>query len=225
MEGSCNLFVKENILHGVEDVRIEADGELADVAGTRVGIEDFVESLGVVGCRFDNLALFENKTDVIKGDALVDGRAVVLDDAFNAVFDGRAKDFTVWDVVFATTGDRADFLNREAQVSAFALDVNLVGLVHALLERSHAGYHARVVECADAEVEVFKGFAAHLGLLCHGRCWPAQDDPFGLIDAPINNGAQNFSGELGFFGRDVARFENVIGTTNRDIGVHFFHAG
>ena len=78
-----DLLVEEDVAHRVLDLRIEADGEFADVARAGVAIEDLVDGLGVVGRGLDDLALLEFKADVVEGDALVDGRGVVADHALD----------------------------------------------------------------------------------------------------------------------------------------------
>jgi hypothetical protein len=57
-------------------VRVEADGELADVARAGVGIEDFIGALRVVARGLDDLALLEGQLDVVERGAEVNRRRV-----------------------------------------------------------------------------------------------------------------------------------------------------
>jgi hypothetical protein len=51
----------------VRDVRVEADGELADVARALVGVEDLVELLRVaLAGGLDDLAVLEDEADVLE---------------------------------------------------------------------------------------------------------------------------------------------------------------
>ena len=43
MDRTEDLFVKEDIAHGLTDAGVDAERELSDVAGPLVGIEDLVE--------------------------------------------------------------------------------------------------------------------------------------------------------------------------------------
>jgi hypothetical protein len=144
--------------------------------------------------------------------------------ALDAFFNGAGKHFAVGDVAVAATGHGADVFDGEAEVCAGAFEVNLVGAVHERLECGHAGGHAAVVERADFEIEILERRSAHLGLLGHGGRGPAEDDPFGFVDAPVHD-RPHFSGdELHFFVRHIAHLGDVVAAADGDVGVHFFHA-
>lgn len=223
VEGACDFFVEEDIAHGFEDVGVEGDGEFADVAGTFVGIENFVEAFGVVACGIDDFAVFEFEVDIFEGAAFVDGRGVVGDVAVDAGFDGGGEDFAVWDVVVAAAGDCGDIFDGEFEVGGGGCDFDLVGFFHEGFEGFHTGGHAGVVEGADFEEEVFEGFGAGLGLLGHGVGGPAEDDPFGFIDTLVLGGFEGFESLSDGFWGDVGGFEDVVGAAEGDIGVHFLH--
>src|SRR5688572_12233460 len=93
MEGSGDLLVEEDVAHRVRDVRIKANGEFPDVARACVGIENLVQALRIVGGGLDDSALLENEPDVVERRAEIDGRRVVLDDAFDAVLHGAREHF------------------------------------------------------------------------------------------------------------------------------------
>src|SRR5262249_16192895 len=61
MEGAGDLLVEQNVAHWLQNVRIERDGELADVARPLVGIENLVELPGqpAAGFRLHHPALLE----------------------------------------------------------------------------------------------------------------------------------------------------------------------
>ena len=46
MEGAADFLVEEDVTHRLADDRVEAKGELADVACAFVAIEDLVELFG-----------------------------------------------------------------------------------------------------------------------------------------------------------------------------------
>lgn len=110
------------------------------------------------------------------------------------------------------------------EVGTGAFDVDAVGAVHEFFESGHAGLHAGVIEGADAEVEVFEGFGAHAGLLCHGGGRPTEDNPFGFLDAPVLNGAHDFCGEVEFIGWHVGVFKNILRAAEANVGLHVFDA-
>ena len=79
MEAAGDLLVKQNVLHRVGDMRVKADGELADVARAFIGVKDLVELLAVaLTGGFDDLAILEDEADVLEALAVVDGGRVVL---------------------------------------------------------------------------------------------------------------------------------------------------
>ena len=59
MEGAGDFFVKENIAHGLENVRVKANGEFTNVARAVIGIEYLVEALCIVTRGLDDLPVFE----------------------------------------------------------------------------------------------------------------------------------------------------------------------
>src|SRR5205085_12402239 len=105
------FFVEENVLHRLDAIRIEADRELADVTRTFVGVEHFVEALGIGAGGIHHFAVLENKTDIVVRDAAVDGRRVEVNDAVHAGADGRGEAFAIRDIRAAFTlfgGDALD---------------------------------------------------------------------------------------------------------------------
>ena len=76
METAANLFIKERILHWVEDMRVEAQGKFADIPGAFVGVEDSFEALLVVGGGVHNLPVLELQADPFKGKTFVEGGGV-----------------------------------------------------------------------------------------------------------------------------------------------------
>src|SRR5688500_10159071 len=60
VDGAGDLFVEENVLHGLRHVGVETDRELADVAGAFVGVEELGEPFGVgAGGLYDAAVLEE----------------------------------------------------------------------------------------------------------------------------------------------------------------------
>ena len=112
----------------MEDLAIEADGEFADVAGSFVGVEDAVDGFGVVSGGLDDFAFGEFEADAVEGDALVDGGGVVGDDPFDGVADWGGEAFAVGDIFFAAAGFGLDACDAEAEVGAWAGDVDLKNL-------------------------------------------------------------------------------------------------
>ncbi len=220
VEAAGDFLVEEDIAHGVEDLAIEADGEFADVAGSLVGVEDAVDGLGVVSGGLDDFAFGELEADAVEGDALVDGGGVVGDDPFDGVADWGGEAFAVGDVFFAAAGFGLDACDAEAEVGVWAGDVDLVGLVHEFFEGVHAWFEGGVVEEADAEVEVFEGFGAHVVELSHGGIGPAEDAPFGFLDAMVHDRAHFAHDELHAFGGDVGAFGDVVAAADGDVGLH-----
>ena len=158
MKAAGDLLVEQNVLHCVGDVRVKADGELADVARAFIGVEDLVELLAVALARgFDDLAVLEDQADVLEALAVVDGGRVVLQHAVDTVAYGRGEALAVGDVLLAAAGNDADVFDGKCQISfAWSLDVHFVGLAHAVREWRAGSVHFRVIDAADLEVEVFE---------------------------------------------------------------------
>ena len=116
-------------------------------------------------------------------------------------------------------------LMRETEIRAGAFDLDLVGFVHQLLEGVHRGDERLVVEQADVEVEFFERLGAHAGLLGHGRRWPAQDAPLGLLHAVVEHRAHVFHRQAHAVRRHVGVFGDVGAAADGDVGVHVLHLG
>ena len=98
MEAAADFLVEESVLHGGVDVRIDTEGELADIAGAFIGVKDVVEFLCLICCGFDNFSVLEFEPDIVVGDALVDGRCVIGDDAIDRFPYGSRIHFAIRDV-------------------------------------------------------------------------------------------------------------------------------
>ena len=186
VETAGDLLVKENVFHGLENVRIKTNGELAHIARALVGVEDaFKQRLvarGAVGLY--DLAFGKFKADAFETISVVQGGRVVLQNAFNAVAHGRGEDLAVWNIAVAATGDNANVLDTEAQIGgAGALDVHLVGALHALHQRRGGAVHCGVVQRAHAEIKVLKVLRVALRKLRHACSGPAQNAPTRVVDS------------------------------------------
>ena len=70
MERAGNLLIEENVAHRLENMGVEAQGELPNVARTRVAIENLVQALRVVARGLDDLALLEELCQMVKDTSL-----------------------------------------------------------------------------------------------------------------------------------------------------------
>ena len=92
---------------------IKGNSELADIARSRVRIENFVEADRVGAVGVDDLALFKFKLNTIERSALVNGRRIVGNLALYGFFNWARKDLAIRNVMAAATGYGADALNRK----------------------------------------------------------------------------------------------------------------
>ena len=224
VERARDFFVEQDIAHRLEDVRVEAEREFADVARAGVAVQHAVQRGGVVGGGALDAAFGEFQPHIVEGVALINAGDVEGHMALDAFFHRAGKHFAVGDVAVAAASHGADVFDGKSEVGAGALDVDLVGAVHQGFERGHARGHAAVVECANVEVKILERRGAHLRLLGHGGRGPAEDDPFGLVDAPVHDGPHFPGDELHFFIRHIAHLGDVVAAPHGDVGLHFFHA-
>src|SRR5437667_3438522 len=156
MKRTGNLFVEKNISHRLENVRIESERKLADVASSGVGIEDLVEFLGLVACRLDNFALAEIEANPVKGDALVNCWRVKCDMAFHRIFHWRCEHFTIRNIPVPSANDCWNSFDAKSQIRSRSFDFDAVGFFHQRSQRSHSWLEFAVVERANFEVKIFK---------------------------------------------------------------------
>jgi hypothetical protein len=100
--------------------------------------------------------------------AAIEVGRVVVDHAVDAITHRGGEDLAIGDVQVPIAADRRDALDREGQIGvARAEQADLVGALHAGLEREHRFAHLGVVHRADVEVELLEGRRRHLGQLGH----------------------------------------------------------
>src|SRR5690554_3160294 len=61
VDRACDLFIKQDIVHGKRDVRITAKGELAKIACPLIGIEHSFQCFRIVCIRVDDLSIFHRE--------------------------------------------------------------------------------------------------------------------------------------------------------------------
>src|SRR5262249_40506807 len=115
---ACDFFIKENVAHGIENVRIETERKFADVTGASIGVQNFVQAAGVVGGGLDDFAVFEFETDVFKFRPGVKRGGVVLNVALHGIFHRTRKDFAVGNIAFALGKKRANAFNAKTKIGA-----------------------------------------------------------------------------------------------------------
>lgn len=226
VDAAGDLFVEQDVLHRLRAIRVEADRELANVAGAFVCIQNLVQLLRGAAGGFYDFAILEDQPNVVVGGAAVDGGGVEVDDAVHALTHGRGEDFAIRDVHLAVAGDRGDALDAEGQIRVVRpLQAHLVGRHHPLGQRLHRLGHLAVVHRADIEVVILERLGAHLGHLRHRRARPAQHAPARLGDPHL---AMHFLPdgllvELLLVGRDVGQFRDVRISPCADVAVGLLH--
>ena len=88
--------------------------------------------------------------------------------------------------------------------------MHLIRFLHQLLKGTHAGNHPRIIERADAEVEILERLRAHGGLLGHRRSRPAQHHPFGFVHSVVQDWLHGLGVGLNLGRRDVRILKNII---------------
>ncbi len=71
MQAAADLLVEQSVLHGLGDERIEAQGELAQVASSFVRVEHPVQSLPFIGVGIDDAAPLESQPHPLVGGAVL----------------------------------------------------------------------------------------------------------------------------------------------------------
>jgi len=100
-----DLFVKESVIHGGEDVGIETEGEFAYVARAFVLIQDVVDTGGVVGRGLDDFTLLKAQADIPEGEAVVGGGRIVSQGSLDGILDWGGEELSVGDVGLSGTLD------------------------------------------------------------------------------------------------------------------------
>ena len=119
MEGAGDLLVEEDVLHRLQDVGVEAERELADVAGA---LDRYRESrsacFGWLPVASTILPSRKSSRMPIEGRALIERRGVEIDVPCDGILHRAGKNFAVGNVALAAAGNGADALDTETQVGA-----------------------------------------------------------------------------------------------------------
>ena len=225
VEGTGDLFVEERVLHDLGHIGIHAQRKFADIARARVDVEHSVDALGIVGRRLDDFAVLKRQANVLKREALVQGRRVVAQRAVDAVPDRRGEYLAVGDIAIARALDRRQAPDREGQIGARPHDMHAVSTLHALNQRIHRAGHLFIVQTAHLEIVVLERLGGHSGQLRHGGRGPAQHRPARMTHAqiavhlaPVAHHVQAL-----LFRGHIAHLKAVHAAADADIGVHLRH--
>ena len=227
VEAAGDLLVEQDVPDGVVDLRVHAEGELADVPGALVDVQDLVHIVRVVAGGLDDLAVPELQVHVPEQKAVIGGRHVVGDMAVDGVLHRGGIDLAVGNVPVAVHAEAGDALDGEGDVRAGRDDADLVGPGHQVLEGLHGPAHLVVVHQAGPEVEVLILLRGDAGQLGHGVVGVPEHGPLGVV-APLRqmDGAPVVLAValLGLVG-DVVPHADVGGGPDVDVGVHVPHPG
>ena len=76
----------------MEDLRVAAEGELSNVARSFITVKNLIKQAIVIGVRFDDLSIFEGKSDIPEEMSAIGRRGVIGDCSVDRVFDrGRSR--------------------------------------------------------------------------------------------------------------------------------------
>ena len=225
MEGAGDLLIEEDIHHRLEHLRVEADGELSDVARALVAVEDRVDLLGMVGGGLDDLTLAELEDNIVKDSSLVEARGVDAEGPLDGVLHRGGENLSVGNVVLPGAADCGDVLHREFQIGSRPTDMDIAGVLHPLLQRLHLLCHGRVIDRTDIEVEVLEALRAHMGLLGHPGRRPAQHNPLRARHPHLEvDGLEDvLLVELHLFLRHIGHLGGVVRSAQADVALRLLH--
>ena len=227
VQTAVNLFIEQGISHGFFNEGVDPDGELPDVAGAVICIEDVIDFFCIVGGGADDFAILEFQNDGFVSKSLVDSRCVIRDCAINRGFDGSGIDLAVGKVHGAVALDGADAFDREGEIGAWAQETDFVCGFHQGAQGIHGGGQLGVVHGADLKIKVGEGFCAHLSQLCHGRVGITQDAPFAVFDSLLHMNRQRVEVgvDLHIGGRNIGEFIDIGAGADADISLDIAHLG
>src|SRR5262249_16802098 len=111
--------------------------------------------------------------DAVEGGTLINAWRVKGDVAVDRIFHGTAEHFAIGNIAVATADDGWNSLDAEMQISIGPFNLDTIGPFHQALQRFHPWLQFAVIQRADIEKEIFKGFRAHSCKLRHRRTRPA----------------------------------------------------
>lgn len=223
---SVDFFVEQDAAGGVFDVRIEVDGELADVARARVGIQHLIQHgrpFRRFGVRGLDAAIFERQLDEREPLAVVVGGAE-LDRAVDRFFDRGGVALAVWDVVFAGAGCGAESVDAQREVGVLrgADDPAFFGVGHELLQGAHRFRHAAIVEQADVSVERLELRQRHAARRGEGFGRRHGHEPARVVDAVFRHRPHGLLVQRAEIVRQ-RHLREIVVVVDADVALHGFH--
>src|SRR3981081_803719 len=97
---------------------MECERETADIACSRVRIEDVVQLFRLVARRLNNLPATEVESNSVEARALINRRGVETDVSLDRVFHGSGKNLAIGNIAVATANNRRNSLDAEAQIGS-----------------------------------------------------------------------------------------------------------
>ena len=183
MKTALDFFIEQNIFHGPGNIRIDAESKFADVAGSFVRIEYFVDPVSQIRRSMDDTTVFKSEAHVFKSGALIDGGRIIGQCAVYRIPYRRCVHFSVRNVAKPGAFYNRNLLDGKTEIGIRSGDPYLIRFFHQFDQWRHGPIHMRIVQIADIIIKIFKCLAAQASQLSHGRVGPPQYAPFGMIDA------------------------------------------
>ncbi|MNM54985.1 hypothetical protein D3C81_661150 [compost metagenome] len=225
MQAAGDLLVEQDVLHRMQDVRIEANGKLADVSSPFVRIQDFIHAFCIVACRFDDFAVLEAELDILERDPIIQCCRIVADRTVYSIANRSGIDLAVRNILLSGAFDGRNVLDREVQVRARCDNPNSVRLVHQLGQGVLRPVHFGIIQVAYIEVEILESFGARVGQLGHAGIRITEHDPFRAfypLFAMYEMGIKRVV-QLHLVFRYVGHVIDVRTGANADVAVHHLH--
>ncbi|MNN66743.1 hypothetical protein D3C81_1823350 [compost metagenome] len=108
VQASCDLLIKQNILHRMQNIRIKADGKFTDMSCTLIRIQNIVQALRIIACCLNDFPVLKGEFDVLKSNPIVQCRGIVADRSVDRIANRGTVNFTVRNIFLARAFFRSD---------------------------------------------------------------------------------------------------------------------
>ena len=225
MDRACNFFVKKNVVHGLCDIGVYANGKFAHISCALVCVEYLFQTLLVIPVAVYDFPVFEGQAYIFKGKAVVFGGGIIGNHTVDGIAHRCGINLAVGDIAAAGTLDGRNILDGEGNIRTPCHQTHAVCFIHQFHQMLHGITHFAVIQIAYIKIEILEILQRGLGGLSHGICGVAQYHPFCMwhTNLMMHRVIIQTVLDIDFFCRHVILLCQVVLPTHADEGIHLLH--
>lgn len=137
MDRAGNLFIKKNVVHGLCDIGVYANGKFAHISCALVRVEYLFQTLLVIPVAVHDFPVLEGQAYIFKGKAVVFGGGIIGNHTVDGITHRCGINLAVGDIAAAGTLDGRNILDGEGNIRIPCHQTHAVCFVHQFHQMLH----------------------------------------------------------------------------------------